>query len=195
MNDPYKILGVSHNATDEEIKAAYRRLAKKYHPDLNPGDGEAAKRMNEINAAYDQIKNPPRYSGYSSTWYDGGYRDSEADNGRLDAAERYLQNGLFREAQTVLNGISLSERTARWYYIASLVAYNTGSTISALEHIRTAVRMEPDNGTYRSVLSQMEAGGHAYSGYRASYPFASDGFGNLRRLCIGWLLFRLLCCR
>ena len=56
--DPYQVLGVSPDASDDEIKAAYRNLAKKYHPDLNPGDATAAKKMNEINAAYDQIKNP-----------------------------------------------------------------------------------------------------------------------------------------
>ena len=58
MEDPYKVLGVSPNASDEEIKQAYRRLAKKYHPDLNPGDKEAARRMQEVNAAYEQIKDP-----------------------------------------------------------------------------------------------------------------------------------------
>ena len=57
VQDPYSVLGVSPNASDEEIKKAYRELAKKYHPDRNPGDEEAARKMNEINAAYDQIKN------------------------------------------------------------------------------------------------------------------------------------------
>ena len=58
MNDPYQVLGVSREASDEEVKAAYRKLAQKYHPDLHPGDAAAAQKMKEVNAAYDQIKNP-----------------------------------------------------------------------------------------------------------------------------------------
>ena len=56
--DPYRVLGLEPGASDEEVKRAYRALAKKYHPDVNPGDAQAAARMNEINAAYDAIKNP-----------------------------------------------------------------------------------------------------------------------------------------
>ena len=70
MNDPYSVLGVSPNASDEEVKAAYRKLAKKYHPDLNPGDENAARKMNEINAAYDQIKNP---QAQQESYGGGGY--------------------------------------------------------------------------------------------------------------------------
>ena len=87
IDDPYKVLGVSPDASDEEIKRAYRRLAKQYHPDRNPGDAAAAKKMQEINAAYEQIKDPEKaqpqggygqqgygsYGGYSSY---GGYGNS-----------------------------------------------------------------------------------------------------------------------
>ncbi len=58
MMDPYKVLEISPGASKEEIKKAHRRLAKKYHPDLNPGDMHAAEKMNEINAAYDILTRP-----------------------------------------------------------------------------------------------------------------------------------------
>ena len=76
IQDPYKVLGVSPGASDEEVKKAYRELTKKYHPDLNPNDPNAAQKMNEVNAAYDQIKNPekatrPGQGGYGNDT--GGY--------------------------------------------------------------------------------------------------------------------------
>ena len=51
--DYYEVLGVQKNATDEELKKAYRKLAKQNHPDLHPGDKEAEARFKEINEAYD----------------------------------------------------------------------------------------------------------------------------------------------
>ena len=51
-NDPFSVLGVSSSATEDEIKSAYRKLAKKYHPDLNPGDKAAEQKMREVNEAY-----------------------------------------------------------------------------------------------------------------------------------------------
>ena len=70
ITDPYKVLGVPHGASEEECAKAYRKLAKKYHPDLNPGDETAAKKMAEINAAFDQIKsgNAPRIGTTFPPW-------------------------------------------------------------------------------------------------------------------------------
>ena len=56
ITNPYKVLGVPNGASEDECTKAYKRLAKKYHPDLNPNNPEAADKMAEINAAYDQIK-------------------------------------------------------------------------------------------------------------------------------------------
>jgi molecular chaperone DnaJ len=75
IDDPYKVLGVSSNASDDEIKAAYRRLVKKYHPDLNPGNSAAAEKMKELNAAYDQIKNPQKYANQTENRQNQGYHN------------------------------------------------------------------------------------------------------------------------
>ncbi len=178
IGDPYKVLGVSPDASDEQIKQAYRRLAKKYHPDLNPGDKEAARRMQEVNAAYEQIKNPEKASasqnrqssdrGYG---YDpfGGYggwqqRRSYSDPGQTDqyqqSAYQYVRMGRFREALNILS--NSSSRNARWYYISALANDGLGNQVTALEHIRKAVSMEPDNEQYLYTLQQIQNGGAAY---------------------------------
>ena len=75
VNEPHKVLGVSPNATQDEIKKAYRQKAKQYHPDLNPGDETAAQKMNEVNQAYDMLMNPEKYRNQQAASY-GGYGQS-----------------------------------------------------------------------------------------------------------------------
>ncbi len=102
ITDPYKVLGVSPDASEEEITKAYRKLAKKYHPDLNPGDAAAAEKMSEINAAYDMIKSGnipspgstsggrPGY-GNPSGGYTGGYTGGFGTDPFEEFFRRYAQ--------------------------------------------------------------------------------------------------------
>lgn len=185
MADPYQVLGVDRDASDEEIKRAYRKLAKKYHPDANPGDEAAAKKMQEINDAYDQIKNPEKYRGqtaggsrsynpYGQTGYGGygygpfgGYYQQQRSYGQryedshLQAAYNYILYRRYREAVNVLDQMS-ENRGAQWYYLSALANQGLGNQVTALEHMRKAVSMDPDNQEYLNALDRMEHGGDAY---------------------------------
>ena len=198
MEDPYKVLDVSPDASDEEIKRAYRRLAKKYHPDLNPGDQEAARKMQEVNQAYERIKNPEK------TWNSGGYYDpfggaygqqthSDGQNGDQyqKAAFQYIRFGRFREALNALE--NCAERNARWYYLSALANNGLGNQVTALEHIRRAVSMEPDNQEYLWALNQIEHGGSAYRQQAGSFQGFTMGGDPCTNLCLCYLM-NLFCC-
>ena len=194
IDDPYKVLGVSPDTSDEDIKRAYRRLAKQYHPDRNPGDEVAAKKMQQINAAYEQIKNPEKaqpqsgygqqgygsYGGYSNYGgYDpfGGYQQSyqrqQTGDQYQQSAYQYIRYGRYQEALNALQ--NSAERNARWYYLSALAHNGLGNQVTALEHMRRAVSMDPDNMEYLQALSMLENGGatyrrtaNNYGGYRSS---------------------------
>ena len=200
IDDPYKILGVSRDATDEEIKRAYRQLAKKYHPDRNPGDAEAAKKMQQVNAAYEQIKNPEKaqsstgYGGYSSYDPFGGYQQRPQQDGDSyqQAAYNYIRFGRYREALNALQ--NSTKKDARWYYLSALANYNLGNQVTALEHIRRAVSMEPDNQEYLYTLEQMEHGGATYRRTADNYRGFTMRGSPCANLCICYFL-QLFCCR
>ena len=207
MEDPYKVLGVSPDASDEDIKRAYRRLAKKYHPDLNPGDQEAARRMQEVNAAYEQIKNPDKagpqnqnpYGSYGGAYYDpftGSYRQQSQSSSQTgdqyqNAAYQYIR---FRRYQEALNALQNStERNARWYYLSALTNDGLGNQVTALEHIRRAVSMDPDNQEYLWALNQMEHGGSMYRQQAGNFRGFTMGGDPCTNLCLCYLM-NLFCC-
>lgn len=206
MFDPYSILGVSRDASDEEIKKAYRRLSRKYHPDANinnPNKDQAEEKFKEIQQVYDQIMKEREYGSsggaYGNNGYGGfggfggyggrtntGYQDEEAI--RRQAAANYVQSGHYQEAMNVLS--SLKERNGQWYYLSAVANMGLGNNVNALNHIREAVRMEPDNMQYRMMLQRMEGGGTWYQ--EQQNPFGGMPVGG-NDLCMKCLIANMAC--
>ena len=214
MQDPYRVLGVTPQATDEEIKKAYRALAKKYHPDVNQGSAQAEARMKEINEAYSLVMKLRRegasgasngygeYGGYGAGGYGsygggfGGYGGASGDYGgystnpHMQAARNYIRAGHFQEAMNVLEGIM--ERGAEWYYLCGEACLGMGNRVAALNYARQAVSMDPNSFEYRALLSRLEGGAQFYQ-----QNGATRGFTVPTALCANPLLsccaINLLC--
>lgn len=202
IDDPYKVLGVSRDASDEEIKRAYRALAKKYHPDLNPGDQEAARKMQQVNAAYEQIKNPEKaqqtnqggYGGYYDpfgSYHQQSYTGSQTTDQYQQAAAQYIRFGRFQEALNALS--SSTDHDAQWYYLSAVANDGLGNQVTALEHIRRAVSMDPQNLEYQRALDRIESGGTAYRQQAGNFRGFSMGGDPCTNLCMCYLC-NLFCC-
>ena len=199
MEDPYKILGVSRDASDDEIKQAYRRLAKQYHPDRNPGDEAAAKKMQQINAAYEQIKNPekaqPNSGSYQSQGYDPfgrSYGQEDAGDPYLRSAYNYIRYGRYQEALNALQNSTV--RQGKWYYLSALANDGLGNQVTALEHIRRAVSMEPNNLTYLQALDRIEHGSTVYRQQAGNYRGFTMRGNPCASLCLCYFLQCLCRC-
>lgn len=190
MNDPYKILGVPEDASDEEIKKAYRELARKYHPDNyhdNPLEDLAQEKMKEINAAYEQITKERAsgrrtggaggaygggsygYGGYQSY---GGYGSSQSSV--LQQARIAINTGNISRAEALL--ANYSDHNAEWNFLKGVVCYRRGWMDEALRYYRIAVQMDPGNAEYRQALDYME--GTDDTAYRPGGSFGTLCSGN-----------------
>ncbi len=175
MNDPYKILGVDPSASDEEVKRAYRDLARKYHPDNyadNPLGDLAEEKMKQINEAYDEItkmrQNGTSYGGGgpSSPNYGGSGGGYEAQSSIYTRIRQYIQAGNLSQAEVLLN--SVPDRNAEWYFLYGIVCRQKGMYDEAMRNIATAVNMDPNNMEYRQALAMLQRGGGMYRGTTAA---------------------------
>ena len=170
MNDPYKVLGVSPDASDEEIKKAYRALARKYHPDKYRDSDLAdlaSEKMKEVNAAYEEIKQQRengRRSGSQGNSYGGGFRTSSTGDPKYSEIRRLLNRGNHVQAETLLNNISDEERNAEWNFLMGYVQLRRGNYVDAQRYFDLACSMDPYNREYRSAQEQLRARGNGYGG-------------------------------
>lgn len=163
MNDPYSVLGVAKDASEDEVKTAYRELARKYHPDNyadNPLKDLAAEKMKEVNEAYDQII-AQRTSASSNSYYTAS--NSGADE--FPEITRLIQAAQFEQAQLLLDQVPIDRRTARWYYLSGNVLYSRGWYDDAYSNYATACRMDPQNPEYAGAMEHMRRK-HNGAGYR-----------------------------
>ncbi len=169
MKDPYAVLGVSKNATDDEIKNAYRELARKYHPDNyvdNPLSDLAGEKMQEINEAYDTIMNGRRH---------GKTNNTNQYNGQTSFPEvrSLVAQGRLEQAQELLDGVPPQSRNAEWYFLNGTVLYRRGWFDQAYTSFSTASRMDPSNAEYRNAVNSAQ-----HQSSRQYNPYRSYGGGD-----------------
>ena len=141
MKDPYVVLGVSPDASDEEIKRAYRELARKYHPDNYTGNALedlAQEKMQEINEAYDVVQEQRRVGGGSAAF---GQVRAAIERGDIDLAQELLEK--------------MSTRSAEWHFLMGSVHYRKGWFDEAVRHMQTACSLEPGNQEYATAYNRM----------------------------------------
>lgn len=215
MIDPYSILGLQRGASDEEIKKAYRKLSRQYHPDANinnPNKEQAEAKFKEVQQAYQQImkekengySDPFGSSGGFGTYWDfsgshyGGQQQrssSSSDSSEelyMKAAMNYINSRHYKEALNVLQ--SISNHTAQWYYYSAIANSGLGNNVIALEHARKAYEMEPNNMQYQVLLQRMESGGSWYQTRQNPYQtYTTSGSSLCMKLCIANMICNCCC--
>ena len=170
MKNPYEVLGISPNATDEEVKAAYRQMARKYHPDNytdNPLSDLAQEKMQEINEAYDTIARQRKAQGGGNQ--NAGYRAPNGTGGRYSDIRRMIEQNRLVDAEMLLDGIPAQSRDAEWHFLKGSVMYKKGWLEEAYRLFGTACQMDPANGEYRAAFQRVE-NSRQTGGYRTSVP-------------------------
>ena len=181
--DPYKVLGVSRDATQDEIRAAYLALVKKYHPDKYQDDSLkeiADERLKEINEAYDLLTrkgassqaDASGYSGYGYSGQGGSYSGPNA--AEFARARAFINAHDLEGAKRVLDAIQT--RNAEWYYLYGIISLREGWYDRARDYIGRAYYQEPGNQEYSQAYRALKNTGN---------PYARTGYGGGGRSCSG----------
>jgi tetratricopeptide (TPR) repeat protein len=177
MNDPYSVLGVSQNASDDEIKKAYRELARKYHPDNysnNPLADLAQEKMKQVNEAYDMITKGRSGGNGRASSGSGAYGPASGGTGVYAEIRNAINTGNIGQAEALLN--SIPNRNAEWYFLMGSVNYRKGWLDEAKKYYQSAVNMDPNNAEYRQALNYLNMG--SQNAYRpAGYGGMAGGSG------------------
>ncbi|MBE7036237.1 MAG: molecular chaperone DnaJ [Ruminococcaceae bacterium] len=150
MRDPYEVLGVQRGATQEEIKKAYRKLAKQYHPDNyvnNPLADLAAEKFKEINEAYEQLSSGNQ-GGQNSSYQQG----QGSGAGNFAQVRNLINMNRVDEADAILD--QMRDRPAEWFFLKGNVFMRRGWHAQGLNFMQQAVNMDPHNTEYRTTLNQ-----------------------------------------
>ena len=205
MKDPYSVLGISPDATDEAVKSAYRELARKYHPDNytddNPLKELAKEKMQEINAAYDEIQKmrskKKRGNKSNGNSYNNGYNGeyTGSTTGIYAEIRRKINARRFNDAERDLFSIADTERTAEWHYLMSIVLMQHNRVNDAMRELEIACNMDPSNLEYQRAKEMFNSaargyGSTYYSGYQQNMRSQTDDACNC---CANLICLDCLC--
>lgn len=210
--NPYDVLGISPNASEEEIKRAYREKSRKYHPDANvnnPLADLAEEKFKEIQEAYNEIMKERESGGgygygnrntgnYNSSSYNYGGYSNQSSGGQqgveMQAVYNFIGNRRYQDALNVLN--RMPNRNAQWYYMSAMANMGVGNNVLAKDHAAQAVNMEPNNIQYRQLLNQLSWNSQRYQSnpYGGNYANGSSPCGTGNMCCDLWIMDSLCEC-
>lgn len=147
MNEYYELLGLTKDATDEEITARYKQLKEKYGEERwqdGEAGNEAAKMLTKVETAYQEIIASRKEE-----------TKTEQTEGLYGEIATLLKEGNLEKAQARLD--DCNERPAEWHYLQAVVFYKKGWTNDSKKQLEIAIQMDPENVKYRNAYGKMNA--------------------------------------
>ena len=191
--NPYEVLGVSRNASIDEIKKAYKELSRKYHPDSyvgNPLSSLAEEKFKQVQEAYDAImKEKNGDYNYADNYNNNGY--SNGESGEMAEVYNLLGRRAYSQALSLLD--SMPNRNAKWYYYSAIAQVGLGNNLRGMEYAKMAVSMEPNNIEYQNLVNRLSFQSNRYGEVRNVYRGGRSGFDDASDLCCKLWLADSLC--